>query len=64
MEFMIGDKVKYKDGLTSGEHRQGQVGTITGVHKDLPAQAGVFVDIKFEVGEIDRGINTSQIEHA
>ncbi len=68
MDFKIGDKVKYKKGLTSGALRQrqgqSQIGTVIKVYDDPPGQAGPLVDIEFAGGEIDRGIRIGQIEHA
>ena len=68
MDFKIGDKVKYKKGLTSGALRQrqgqSQIGTVIKVYNDPPGQAGPLVDIEFAGGEIDRGIRIGQIEHA
>jgi hypothetical protein len=60
-DLKVGDRVRFKPGLASGAHRRGQIGTVVAVN-DPPAQGGPVVDIRFEGGQIERGIRSSQIE--
>jgi hypothetical protein len=59
--FKVGDQVRFKPNLVSGAHRRGQVGTVIAVNAP-PAQGGPVVDVRFEDGQIERGIRSSQIE--
>jgi hypothetical protein len=59
----VGDRVRFKAGLWSGAHRRDQIATVVAVH-DPPAQGGCVVDIRFEDGQIERGIRVSQLERA
>jgi hypothetical protein len=60
-DFKVGDRVRFKPGLASGAHRRGQIGTVVAVN-DPPAQGVPVVDIRFQDGQIERGIRSSQIE--
>lgn len=61
--FKAGDAVKIRQGLTSGTHRQGQVGRVISV--DDPAErSGPTVDIEFDEGPVERGIRIEQVERA
>jgi hypothetical protein len=59
--FKVGDRVRFKPGLWSGAHRRGQIGTVVAVN-DPPAQGGPLVDIRFEDGQIERGIRSNQLK--
>ncbi len=62
-DFKVGDRVRFKPDLMSGALRQGQIGTVIAVN-DPPAQGGPVVDIRFDNGQIERGIRIHQIERA
>jgi hypothetical protein len=61
--FKVRDRVRFKPDLMSGACRKDHIGTVIAIN-DPPAQGGPIVDIRFDNGEIERGIRIHQIERA
>ena len=61
--FKVGDKVKFKPSLTTGQHRNGQVGTVIAVEEPA-GTTGPIVDVRFAEGPIERGVRIAHLERA
>lgn len=62
MKFRQGDRIKAKHGLALWARRRDKIGVILNMFRP-PAHPHDHVDIQFGPGDIERGINVSQIEH-
>lgn len=61
--FKVGDKVRFRPSLTTGEHRNGQIGTVIAVEEPAGATSPI-VDVRFDEGPIERGVRIAHLERA